>query len=858
MEGEAVSAGPMEGEAVSAGPMEGEAVSAQVVDVDVASVEAGTSETGQQAAAVSESPRQGVRRTGGHKCPICGQKHKIMLYVQRAKDRYIARELALLRASNPTPPMVSHLDEVDDSAVEEGIRREMEARSQLASPASRTHSERATPNVCSPSQSSSQPHSEHASLDLPPPSDSEIDTPRARPTPDRPHPSHSASESPNEPGTSGTQDVCKTPAPGRRKRSHPLPRDPASACRNCQVLSAELKVVKQLLRAEIERNDELKQLHSSKSRSDVSCFSDAYNLRLVGDFRGHIEGANPTRKGRENAKQRASHVIHFLEFMADPAIPNADLLFLSDHGRVRAFVAHLQERQFKPTTQKIYLLDAVAFLKYISNMSPPSVRLGTKRINALMVELRARLRDIGRDVVGHQLKVRRSKSDRLVDASKHNLFIEAAPEHIAAALDELEKRPTNRSALRLFFGFLAGYIIAITGHRKGVVINMTTEEVQTAEKAKDGARIIRVEQHKTQRYFGQAAVPLKSDEYAWFERYIELREYVDGGSEASTFFHSSSGGVLLKLGEYFKEAWEGIDLGVAPSFNMLRSSVATYAKRQLGSKTYKKVATFMCHDEHTAKRFYQADEPAEEILRSRYLSTLAISTYAAKKRSKESKKASRHDVESVSPSGEESKEEEVLESSSPEEPMRKKKKVSWSAEEGPRHGKTRAMESQSDSEEIERVPREAYKLRKREKTVRRRLQTQDSEVEEEPARQRGGKALKKSQRPKRLVSSSDDDGKATENASEEEEEQERQMFPKGDEGKMVASLVQQQEALGSGSEVKDALDVQAYFGGAECPSPSCDAMMPLIWFRGERRLDAQAYFEESRMSDPSQVAKDIK
>ncbi|KAF5880031.1 uncharacterized protein DAT39_023467, partial [Clarias magur] len=174
-----------------------------------------------------------------------------------------------------------------------------------------------------------------------------------------------------------------------------------------------------------------------------------------------------------------------------------------------------------------------------------------------------------------------------------------------------------------------------------------------------------VEQHKTQRYFGQAAVPLKSDEYAWFERYIELREYVDGGSEASTFFHSSSGGVLLKLGEYFKKAWEGIEEWHPVSI--------CCAKRQLGSKTYKKVATFMCHDEHTAKQFYQANEPVEEILRSRYLSTLAVSTYAAKKKSKESKKASRHDVESVSTSGEESKEEEVLESSSPEEPMRKKK-----------------------------------------------------------------------------------------------------------------------------------------------------------------------------------------
>lgn len=35
-------------------------------------------------------------------------------------------------------------------------------------------------------------------------------------------------------------------------------------------------------------------------------------------------------------------------------------------------------------------------------------------------------------------------------------------------------------------------MIAITGHRKGVVINMTSEEVETAERTKGGARIIRV------------------------------------------------------------------------------------------------------------------------------------------------------------------------------------------------------------------------------------------------------------------------------------------------------------------------------------------------------------------------------
>lgn len=44
----------------------------------------------------------------------------------------------------------------------------------------------------------------------------------------------------------------------------------------------------------------------------------------------------------------------------------------------------------------------------------------------------------------------------------------------------------------MLFGFLCEYIIAIAGHQKGVVINMTTKEVETAEQTKNGAHIIRV------------------------------------------------------------------------------------------------------------------------------------------------------------------------------------------------------------------------------------------------------------------------------------------------------------------------------------------------------------------------------
>lgn len=69
-----------------------------------------------------------------------------------------------------------------------------------------------------------------------------------------------------------------------------------------------------------------------------------------------------------------------------------------------------------------------------------------------------------------------------------------------AFTDKLEKQPKKRSALKLFFGFLAGYIIAITGHQKGVIINMTTEEVRTAENAIDGVHIICISKYGHAKY----------------------------------------------------------------------------------------------------------------------------------------------------------------------------------------------------------------------------------------------------------------------------------------------------------------------------------------------------------------------
>ncbi len=55
--------------------------------------------------------------------------------------------------------------------------------------------------------------------------------------------------------------------------------------------------------------------------------------------------------------------------------------------------------------------------------------------------------------------------------------------------DDLEEEPHN---IRKLFGLLGGFLIATTGHRKGVIINMSVKEVKTAEKTTRGHRVIRV------------------------------------------------------------------------------------------------------------------------------------------------------------------------------------------------------------------------------------------------------------------------------------------------------------------------------------------------------------------------------
>ncbi|XP_028428317.1 uncharacterized protein LOC114551469 isoform X2 [Perca flavescens] len=290
--------------------------------------------------------------------------------------RHIEWEIALERASRPLPLMLSHLDDMDDSAVEDGIRMEIRDPSSVP-PASEVMS----PSAAEPSAHCSAPV-----------------TPSNKP----------ASE---VMATTATQTFSMPFRSNKRE-----PRTRSLGCKNCEVLSAELKAVRELLSDEVVRNAELQQLRLPTSRETAarpkpfSQWNASPYVKLVEEFKEHTEGRFPLQKTRWNARRRANHVIYFLRFMSEPALPDLNLLFLKDYGRIRTFTEHLSDKNLKPATIRSYLLDAVAFVKYILMMAPEGVKIGGRSLNVLLAELRARVRHVSRSVLGRQLAQRHRMS----------------------------------------------------------------------------------------------------------------------------------------------------------------------------------------------------------------------------------------------------------------------------------------------------------------------------------------------------------------------------------------------------------------------------------------------------------------
>ncbi|XP_051538590.1 uncharacterized protein LOC127431957 isoform X1 [Myxocyprinus asiaticus] len=224
-------------------------------------------------------------------------------------------------------------------------------------------------------------------------------------------------------------------------------------------------------------------------------------------------------------------------------------------------------------------------MAYVKDTPPPTCRLSQAVLLGIHRELRAILKSLQCGVVMHQISVKQSKEDHIILKSTlkkcRSMAKQAIPDILTcsvlfAAL--LENNPSPKLQWS-FYGHFSAYLASIYGHRGGVFQNMKMDEVVGAKwSTNDGAYLINVAEHKTNQAFGVAQISLFEEEYEWGRRFINIKDELPGGADATFFFFTSRPNPCKNLNNYFKEAWKVMGLPGCPTFTDLRTSIATHAK----------------------------------------------------------------------------------------------------------------------------------------------------------------------------------------------------------------------------------------------------------------------------------------
>ncbi|XP_073804534.1 uncharacterized protein isoform X2 [Danio rerio] len=184
--------------------------------------------------------------------------------------------------------------------------------------------------------------------------------------------------------------------------------------------------------------------------------------------------------------------------------------------------------------------------------------------------------------------------------------------------DELSSSPNTRHQWRLY-GYLIAYLVSITGHRPGVFQNLLIQEVVSARRSSDGLSfVINAETHKTNQTYGAAQLAVTSEEYEWFNRFLEVRSSLPGGNAARYFFFTSRPASCKNLNQYFQIAWAEMKLPGCPTFTDVRSSIATHIKHAHTGDLRAKLSDFMAHDTGTSDRYYAMNLTASQAMSYRH------------------------------------------------------------------------------------------------------------------------------------------------------------------------------------------------------------------------------------------------
>nr|XP_046231996.1 uncharacterized protein LOC124052114 [Scatophagus argus] len=390
---------------------------------------------------------------------------------------------------------------------------------------------------------------------------------------------------------------------------------PVTKCRECSTLRLKVRHLKKKLLAYSNANtappsppiSEMPPPRKKYERAPTALATSKLPRfeRLLNTWFQRITG--PGKRQAENARQRVTHVRQWAIFMADSKVPDLVMSFLSNRKRFLEWVSSLKRHVV--TTQLIIIGNVRGFLKFLLEAQLPEVKAPRKRLERALFMLQTLAKSPRKDLQTHRQAVRIRKSSLLVKPTHIIVFLRKAQKAIPETLSSLMQKP-NKDKLDRFYGLLGGFIVCITGHRTGVVANMTTEEVSSAECDASQRRIIGVKLHKTRDTFGHAQVPLTKTEYMWLNKFI-YRCHTGG----DLLFSNSNGGPYKDIMEAFQRCWTDFGLPGTPTFSLIRSSIIICIGRSLKESKKVSVGRMMCHS--IADKFCEVDLNFNEAFQTR-------------------------------------------------------------------------------------------------------------------------------------------------------------------------------------------------------------------------------------------------
>lgn len=287
----------------------------------------------------------------------------------------------------------------------------------------------------------------------------------------------------------------------------------------------------------------------------------------ISSFRGAFLGPRPSQRRRDNAQQKAARVNKFFEHCRNKWGPD----FVNALSKeVTGWAKELLDRGLAVTTLRHYMLDLSAFANHTRH-SPQRPRcLREADLRAISRQCTAQLKILRADLVIHRTDAREKMTRTIVSRRILSAFLQKARRRIPTVLKRLKPSSPYRR-IQEAQGLIAGYLAVITGHRRGVLANMTAAEVTKAHELEHGYRVISVRDHKTASFFGRAKMALSPNEYAWLGDLMSKR-----GIQSDRVFCSPQGGPCPGLLAQFRAVWRSLGFVGKVSFGNLRSSLVTH------------------------------------------------------------------------------------------------------------------------------------------------------------------------------------------------------------------------------------------------------------------------------------------